>query len=196
MLYVIEGNIGAGKSTVLELLQKEEECTTFTEPISKWSLLVDFYGNPKKFSFLFHAQVLISYFEQQKEIYNLLKSYPRINIFVERSIWSVKNIFVKNAVMDDCKRKALNDSFEEIFDIKPDVMIFLDLSPASCFERIKKRCRNGEECIPLEYLELLHKSHLDELDNIKNVPILKIDCNNKTTEEIKTEIKNGLINLI
>lgn len=56
-----------------------------------------------------------------------------------------------------------------------EAIIYLKCSPAICHERIKKRNRQGEEGIPLEYLQKVHDRHEEWISRQKNVKILTID---------------------
>ena len=54
-------------------------------------------------------------------------------------------------------------------------IIYLRCAPEMCLNRIKKRNREGEESIPLEYLQKVHKRHEEWLPTLKNIPILTVD---------------------
>jgi len=56
-----------------------------------------------------------------------------------------------------------------------EAIIYLRCDPSICHERIKKRNRQGEECIPLSYLQKVHDRHEEWLSRQKNIKLLTID---------------------
>lgn len=56
-----------------------------------------------------------------------------------------------------------------------EAIIYLKCNPLICYERIKKRNRQGEECIPLDYLQKVHDRHEEWISRQKNIKILTID---------------------
>lgn len=154
----IMGNIGCGKSTVIKRLQREnkiDEINYFEEPLDKWGDWLElFYSNQEKYAFSFQMKVLKDFL--------FSKEYSKKPIVCERSPYESKVIFAK-ALLDDGKMnekeyELLND-YHEIIAWKPDVIIYLNVSPKVCNERINVRNRKCENGIPFEYLETLHNNY-------------------------------------
>lgn len=188
---VIEGNIGAGKSTLLQSLRRDYKC--FEEPVSEWNLLEDFYKAPEVFAFPFQMQVLISQYNQQKQIYKL----PQNNdvIFIERSPWVSRNIFIKNMELDGIWNENHSKSYDEFyntFDTKIRIMFYLDITPEQCFERIKKRNRLAEDNIPIDYLRGLDNLYKDMIRRAE-FPIVILDAT-KSTQDLVNDITFYLSN--
>lgn len=185
MIYCIEGNIGAGKSTLIKLFETRYTC--YEEPINEWTLLDRFYEDPHKFAFPFQYQVLLSQYNQ----YRIIKNESK-DVFIERCAWSSRNIFIelmkKNNFWNDNDTKYydnLYNSFEQGF---INTLFFLDVSPEECLKRIKIRNRTCETDISLKYLIDLDKQYRKSLQNFP-ARVVFIDVANKTPEEIRDEIE-------
>jgi deoxyadenosine/deoxycytidine kinase len=174
----IEGNIGAGKSTLLEFIKDNLECNVSQEPVGDWmkmGLLDKFYKNIDRWSFAFQMNCFISRAQQVDKL-------PEGINFIERSILS-DNIFATN-----CYENGNMDKLEyEIYrkwskwlynkvckEVKN--VIYLRSTPEVSYERIKKRNRDSEDEIPLEYLRALHKLHDDWLIDNENINVVVIDA--------------------
>lgn len=180
----IEGNIGAGKSTFLKFIAEKTHFETSQEPVQEWmeiknedgkNLLESFYEDIPRWSFAFQMNCFIS------RVHNV-KKMPKNGInFIERSILSDR-IFAKNCFENKTMTKIEFDIYSkwskwlknELCD-NIDAIIYLRTTPSVSNDRIKKRSRNGESDIPMEYLEQLHKHHDEWLLNQKKIPVLVLD---------------------
>lgn len=180
----IEGNIGAGKSTMLEYLKKNLDCNISQEPVKEWlnlsdgqdNILQKFYNDINRWSFAFQMNCFISRTHQ-------LKQLPKGELnFIERSVYSDK-IFALNCYNSGNMNKIEFDIYErwsswllnELCE-KVDAIIYLRSSPEISAERIKERSRNSESEIPIEYLRELHKLHDEWLINKKDIPVFIVDA--------------------
>lgn len=204
-MYYIEGNIGAGKSTFITLFQKylenDENSHLLLEPVESWlntkdsngkHILQHYYEDQKKYGFTFQMNAFISRVHEIEEMKKLNKK----NNFVERSVYTDRNVFtqlnVDSGNIDEIQHKVYEQwfsVFSEKFDLRPQGYIYLKTTPEICEERIKKRDRSGESSIPLEYLtklDILHTNWLKrECEN--GIPVLEIDVtedytNNETRQ--------------
>ena len=197
MKIYIEANIGAGKSTFLRLLNSKKftNLKLVQEPVDEWMKLTDenninildhFYQNQKRWSFAFQMNSFIS---RSHKVNQAEKDKLVEIIIVERSVFTDKYCFAQNCYDSGNMSKIEWDIYNkwhswlvDSFNLNPDAYIYLKTSPEICFQRIKKRNRNGESDIPLEYLELLHKKHEEWMENEKNnLPILTINTNEDFT---------------
>lgn len=164
-LFIIEGNIGAGKSTLLNLLEKSfQNVYAIYEPVDKWkniggaNLLGDFYSTPERWGFTFE---LYSMFSKIKILRDAMLSDAEI-IIMERSILS-DHVFQNvsyNLEKIDLKELAILEEIRAFFfqDMpKIDGIIYLNTNPAECLQRIKRRKRNEEQNIDINYLIQLEK---------------------------------------
>ena len=193
----IEGNIGAGKSTLLRYLKDNLECNVSQEPVGEWmkmDLLDKFYKDIDRWSFAFQMNCFISRAHQVEQL-------PQGDNLIERSILSDR-IFAKNCFNNNNMEKTefeiytkwSNWLYQRICkQIKK--VIYLRSSPEISYERIKKRNRNGEETIPLHYLQQLHHLHDEWLLNNEELDILILDADNlKFNENLIKTIKDKFFN--
>lgn len=181
----IEGNIGAGKSTLLNYLKDNLECNISQEPVGEWmkmDLLDKFYKDIDRWSFAFQMNCFISRAHQVEQL-------PKGDNLIERSILSDK-IFAQNCFNNGNMEKTEFEIYtkwstwlyekvcKEIKNI-----IYLRSSPEVSYERIKRRNRNGEETIPLEYLKQLHKLHDEWLMDNEELNVLVLDADNLKFDE-------------
>lgn len=190
MLYSIEGNIGVGKSTLISVLT-EKKYSCYKEPVEKWTLLEKFYKDPVKYMIPFQNQVLLTQICQLNEI---KKDTAKIK-FVERSIWTARNIFIE---MNIDKWDETNlDNYDLLYNsVNPqiDVMFFLKSDPQTCFDRVSVRNRPGEEKITLSYLENLN-NHFHKTLTSLDLPfsLVVIQTKDKTPLQIADEIEKFVL---
>ena len=182
-IYALEGNIGAGKTTILKVLEKHFKDVEFVEePVKKWqnlggmNLLNSFYSNPQRwgFSFEFYSmltkiQALLNAADSDKPIIIIERSILSNQIFMELS-----NELGKLDKMEYCMLRKTYDFYLE--NVYPQIagIIYLDTPVDECIKRITKRNR-GEECnIEKSYLEAIKKK-LDELANSSTRVAIRID---------------------
>ncbi len=150
---VLAGTIGAGKSSLTEMLAEELKTQAFYESVDDNKVLPLFYENPQKYAFLLQIYFLNKRFDSIK------RALSDNNNVLDRSIYEDSLLFHLNAdlgradeteveVYDD----LLNNMLEEIdslsFKKRPDLLIHVKVSFEKMLERIKKRGRQFEQ---LEY---------------------------------------------
>ncbi len=198
-MYIVEGNIGAGKSTFLKLIdQHMSNVSVALEPLNNWqsqiygqSLLTNFYQEPKRWAYTLETLTLMC---RIKEHLNeqMLQKPLRI---VERSIYSGNYCFAKNGYEHDFLTQLEWQMYCQWFSFlttkctKPKGFIYLQTSPDVAFRRIKKRNRLSEKKLTLAYLRQIGQKHQaflqekkDICDTLKDVPVLTLLCD----EEFET----------
>ena len=175
LLFVVEASIGSGKSTLLnqhENLKFDKPHIIIQEQVKEWSNLKDnegndilslFYKDKKKYSYIFQSYVL---FSRLSHIIKVIKENPNSIVITERCHLTDLYIFAKTLYEDgdisSIEWETYNlwhKELKQIFKIEIKGAIYLRTTPEICYERIKKRNRNGEESIPLDYLRKLHDKH-------------------------------------
>lgn len=160
----IEGNIGAGKSTILSLLNERnpDKFEIIQEPLEDWernNILEDYYKEPKKFAFTFQ-QLVLKAFELTEESKKSNKILIR-----ERSPFSSYYIFTAiqygHSHITEEELNQLKHQVEKVVkDNNPfNLIIYLSAPVEIVKGRIKERNRKGEERIPTSYLEQLEELH-------------------------------------
>jgi deoxyadenosine/deoxycytidine kinase len=194
----IEGNIGAGKSTILEELKSRmsgsEDIKFVKEPVDIWETVQDedgktilekFYENSKMYAFQFQVMALTT---RLSLLRNTIRANPNCKVIIcERSVEADKQIFAKMLHNDgiisymDYKIYCLLAT-EHASDFVVDGYVYINADAEICHQRISKRSRSGESQIELEYLQKCKKYHDDWLENYK-----EWECNK---DSIKTQILN------
>lgn len=207
LLIAIEGNIGTGKTTFINILkEKINNCDTVDEPVEIWKKIIDsdnknilqnFYQDMTRWGYSFQNVACITRIIKIQDA--IINSSKQI-LFLDRSLETDKYIFEK-MLYDD---KIINEMEHTMYNLWCDVYkkyinknenifyIYLKCDPEISFNRIKKRGRCEEESISLEYLEKINKYHDEWLLNKNNVII--IDCNEDF--EINLNNQNIMINKI
>jgi deoxyadenosine/deoxycytidine kinase len=168
------------------------------------TMLKKFYSNQEKYSFAFQMMAYISRLKIlrdtvnkieiernrliQKRNQDMLMNYnedenyfeiPKYVIITERSLYTDKHVFAKmlhdqGKIEDVCYQIYLTwfDEFAKDFPIN--YSVYVNTKPIKCYERIHKRAREGEEVIPLVYLEDCHSYHENFLDEKTGMKIDKL----------------------
>lgn len=211
ILVSIEGNIGSGKSTRLQELRAAYPSWHFIdEPVSEWfnykdgdkTILELFYSDKNRYGYTFQTMAfitrVINISKTIKAWEEECKSNPDAahnNVFVtERCIETDYNVFAKMLFDDGFLTQLEMDLYMTWFNhlrdkCSVDAIVYIKTVPTTCSERISVRSRDGEDGIPLEYLESLEKYHTVWLDNI-DVPILNFDNNGTGTDNKLDDIYN------
>jgi len=179
----IAGNIGVGKTTFTNMLCERFGWDPHYEVVLDNPYLKDFYGNMLRWSFNLQIYFLSKRFQVQKQIQQLSNTivqdrtiYEDANIFA-RSIHDMKN-------MDDRDWENYQELFGEMTSYlrPPDLIVYLQASTDSLISRIKKRGRDYEQSLDLEYLHLLNIYYdrwINELLVSKEIPVLVIKTDGK-----------------
>ena len=191
---VVEGNIGAGKSTFLRIISQLLDAQVIFEPHEKWqeigggeNLLDKFYHDTVRWAYTFQSYAFITRILETEATSK--KSSHAIQI-LERSVYSDRYCFAKNCfemgTMNALEWKLYQEWFSWLVDTyaqKPAGFIYLRTDPETCFKRVSKRKRFEEDEISLAYLQLLHQKHEDWLvykkevdDSLSDVPVLVLEC--------------------
>ena len=194
--YTIEGNIGCGKSTFLELLRRKvPEAQWIEEPVADWqnlngtgiNMLDHYYKEPKRWGFTFQTYAI---FTRLQKMHEAKQRFPDKIKISERSILADKYVFsqlMKDlGYMDESEYevfKSLYTSFESMSDIDRTKVIYLRCTPDKCYERLKQRKRSEESEVPLEYLKMIHEKHEQWFKTYPSDKVLIID----TTEDFKND---------
>ena len=211
MKFFIEGNIGSGKSTLIDHLNSLDEYNNFNikilkEPVDEWKNFKDkdtdknvldyFYTDPKRWGYLFQMNAFIT----RSKLIDKYKSTKII--LMERSVYSDRYVFAKN-----CHDKGMITSIEwdtyvnwfewlsGMLKLNGDAYIYLRTSPEKSYERIKKRNREEEKDITLEYITEIHKKH-EEWLNKKSDNILILDGDIENSQERLENFSKEIINFI
>ncbi|XP_018608376.2 deoxyguanosine kinase, mitochondrial [Scleropages formosus] len=222
----IEGNIAVGKSTFAKLLHSvNKDWDVVPEPVGKWqnvgtsektasNLLDMMYRDPQRWSYTFQTFSCMSrmHTQLQPPATHLLGSGGTPVQVFERSVYSDRYIFALtlfelgsiNATewaVYQSWHSFLLEQFGQRLELEG--IIYLKAPPQICLERLKRRDRDEEKGVKLDYLEKLHDQHENWLVNkstelhfeqLKQVPVLVLDTSGNFEEDEK--VKNNLISQV
>jgi len=180
----IAGNIGAGKTTLTELLSKHYKWIPHFEDVDHNPYLNDFYDEMPRWSF--NLQI---YFLNRRLTKLLEIERGTATVIQDRTIYEDANIFAPNLHDMGLMSKRDYDNYYSFFEtlksmIKPpDLLIYLRASVPTLVAQIQKRGREYEENIRLDYLKKLNEFYNKWISTYKEGPLLIIDADkNKFSE--------------
>lgn len=199
---LVEGNIGVGKSTLLNYFRRYDDVEIVVEPLEKWqnlngsNLLDLMYRDATTWGFPFQIYALLLMLQN-----HVLRTAKNVKI-LERSLFSAHNCFNKILREQNHLKKEeydiLNEWMEYVqgnFDVRPDLIVYLRASPQQVFDRIKCRNRPEENDISIDYIRRIHQLHEEWLmcgrlyhTNSFSVPIIVLDA---SLNEIEMEREYG-----
>jgi len=173
----IEGNIGSGKTSLVEKLSFEYSSTKILEQFQDNPFLPLFYQNPERYAFTVELFFLT---ERYKQLQN---TFVIPDLFVQHIISDFS--FVKSLLF---ARKNLEDEEYRLFQMlysvlsksfpNPDLLVYLHRNSEYVLKNIKQRSRSYEQDIQIEYLLKIQDSYFEYLRNITSFPVLILDLKN------------------
>ena len=160
MHIAIAGNIGAGKTTLTQLLAKHFKWEAQLEDVVDNPYLDDFYNQMERWSFNLQVYFLNSRFRQVIQIRKSGK-----NIIQDRTIYEDANIFAPNLHAMGLMTNRDFDNYSSLFNLMestvqaPDLLIYLRSSIPNLVHQIHKRGRDYENSISIDYLSRLNERY-------------------------------------
>ncbi len=182
----IEGNIGAGKTSLAKMLANDFNARLILEQYEENSFLPKFYKEPEKYAFPLEMSFLASRYAQLKDIlgtYDLFKEFTVSDYFIIKSL-----IFAKKNLPED-EYKLYKSFFDIIYNqlIKPDLLVYLYVTTDKLQQNIKKRGRPYEQQIKDEYLDKIQEGYFEFIKQQKGLRILILNTNNLDFVNNKTD---------
>ena len=181
----VAGNIGAGKTTLTELLSKHYKWIPQFEDVDHNPYLNDFYEDMPRWSFNLQIFFLNSRLNQLLDIHK-----GNETVIQDRTIYEDAHIFAPNLHdMGLMSKRDFANYFQFFETLKrmvepPDLLIYLKASVPTLVAQIQKRGREYEENIRLDYLKKLNEFYNKWTDQYKEGPLLVIDVDkNKFAED-------------
>ncbi len=172
----VAGNIGAGKTTLTELLSKHYKWIPQFEDVDHNPYLNDFYDDMPRWSFNLQVFFLNGRLNQLLEIYSGTET-----VIQDRTIYEDAHIFAPNLHdMGLMSKRDFNNYFQFFQTLKrmvqpPDLLIYLQASVPTLVGQIQKRGREYEENIRLDYLKRLNDLYNKWIDGYKEGGLLVVD---------------------
>jgi deoxyadenosine/deoxycytidine kinase len=201
----IEGNIGAGKTTLATKIAQQYNGKLILEQFEGNPFLAKFYENQEKYAFPLELSFLAERYQQLK------RELAHQELFTD---FTISDYFLNKSLI--FARKTLSDDeyqlFITLFNImnanlpRPELLVHLFVSTKRLQSNIKMRGREYEQRIPDEYLEKIQESYLDYLKQQPQLRILLLDVNeidfvahpshfNKIVEVMNEELPKGMTRL-
>ncbi|MEY4660930.1 MAG: hypothetical protein RLZZ42_882 [Bacteroidota bacterium] len=172
----IEGNIGAGKTTLSHLLAKKMDARLILEEFADNPFLAKFYENPAQYAFSVELFFMAERFKQQKDLVGQQDIFHTITI--SDYLFTKCLLFAKVNLPEDEFRL-----YQRLFDIihqqliKPDILIYLHAPVEKLQENIRKRNRPYEQKIPDDYLLNIQHTYTHYIKQ-QNIKTLFVDASN------------------
>lgn len=176
MHIAIVGNIGAGKTTLTQLLANHLKWEPQFEAVDDNPYLEDFYGDMKRWSFNLQIYFLNSRFRHIVQLQE-----KGVNIIQDRTIYEDAYIFAENlydmGLMSERDFRNYSNIFESIISyIKaPDLLIYLKASVPTLVDNIQLRGREYESGIRLDYLSKLNEKYEKWINQYEDGKLLILD---------------------
>lgn len=156
----VEGNIGAGKTTLARMLASHFKSKLILEEFADNPFLPQFYQNPKQYAFPLELFFMAERYKQLKEV--LLSKDIFHQGIVSDYLFTKSLLFAKVTLSEEEFRL-----YQRLFDIinphlvQPDLLIYLHAPVEKLQQQIKQRNRSYEQSIPDEYLLRLQATYLE-----------------------------------
>jgi len=191
MHIAIAGNIGAGKTSLTELLAKHYNWEAHFEDVIDNPYLDDFYNHMERWSFNLQIYFLKSRFQQLLAINNNPKT-----IIQDRTIYEDAHIFAPNLKAMGLMNQRDFKNYQELFELMeslikgPDLLIYLRSSIPNLVNKIHKRGRDYENSISIDYLSRLNERYEAWTSTYDKGKIVIIDVDNMDFVENEDDLKH------
>ncbi|GAB1484561.1 deoxynucleoside kinase [Treponema sp.] len=197
---VLAGNIGVGKSTLVELLSDKLGFTPYYEPVTENPYLADFYADMPRWAF----QSQVFFLSHRIKSHRALMEDSR-SVVQDRSIYEDAEVFAHNLFRQGSMSSRDWVSYQELYRSlisllpAPDLVVYLRASVPTLKKRIVRRGREIEAAIPDSYLEGLNGLYEEWIDSFSLAPVLIVPCDrldfvaeSKDFQEIAAKIAHRL----
>ncbi|TXN37021.1 2-amino-4-hydroxy-6-hydroxymethyldihydropteridine diphosphokinase [Flagellimonas hymeniacidonis] len=170
----IEGNIGAGKTTLSKMISKDFNAKLVLERFADNPFLPKFYGDQSRYAFPLEMSFLADRYQQftdDTSQFDLFKNFMVSDYDIFKSL-----IFAKITLQDDefsLYRKVFNFMYQEVK--KPEIYLYLYQNTERLLANIKKRGRDYEQNIDVSYLEKINRGYLDFIKGHPNQNSMILD---------------------
>ena len=173
---VIEGNIGAGKTSLATMIAEQYNAKLILEQFEENSFLPKFYKEPEKYAFPLELSFLAERYQQLKTqliSQDLFKSFIIADYFIDKSmIFAQKNLPEDEYMLYSKLFNIINPTLP-----KPDLLVYLYVNIDRLKNNIKHRGRSYEQEIKNDYLEKIQTGYFEYIKHIPEARILIIDIN-------------------
>jgi deoxyadenosine/deoxycytidine kinase len=191
-IVAIAGNIGVGKSTLVDFLCAKLEWEPFYEPVTENPYLADFYNDMDAWAF--HSQVF--FLTHRLRAYQQIANHPT-SVIQDRSVYEDAEIFAQNLFLQGYIHPRDYATYRELYETvmqflpPPDLVIYLRASVPTLLSRISRRGRDYERSITPDYLTSLNKLYENWITGFTLCPVLTVPA-----DDVDYVAHAGHLNLI
>ncbi len=172
----IEGNIGAGKTSLANMLARDYNAKLILERFAENPFLPKFYEHPERYAFQVEMSFLIDRYQQlidDLQALDLFKDFVVADYYFSKSL-----IFARNT-LDDTEFQLYRRFFSVIYKTipRPDLYVYLHVEIPRLLDNIKKRGRPYEQNIQADYLEKIQQGYFEYFKQQKDMRFLVLDIN-------------------
>lgn len=173
---VIEGNIGSGKTTLVNKIAEDFDARTVLEGFDDNPFLPKFYEEKDKFAFPLEMSFLADRYNQLKRN---IREFELFSSFLVSDYYFMKSLIFAQTTLSPDEYQLYQRFFNIIYEKlpKPDLYVFLHLDIENLLKNIQKRGRAYEQQIDPNYLEQISEGYFRFFKQQNDFPILVIDTN-------------------
>lgn len=174
----IEGNIGAGKTTLTNKIAEDFNAKTVLERFADNPFLPKFYEDQARYAFPLEMSFLADRYQQ---IADDLAQFDLFKDFIVADYHIFKSLIFAKVTLTEDEYRLYRKLFEIIYREmpKPDLYIYLYQNTDRLLANIKLRGRSYEQEIPAEYLDKINRGYLDYIKSQPDLNVLVIDVSDK-----------------
>ena len=173
----IEGNIGSGKTSLVDMLCKDINGRPLLEQFGDNPFLPLFYQNPERYAFTVELFFMTERFKQLQDLNASPDLFTNFIIadfsFIKTQLFARKNLQEEEYRLFQMLFSVLNNSFT-----KPDILVYLHRDVEFLLKNIQERERHYEQDIKPDYLLKIQNSYFEYIRNITSFPVLILDLKN------------------
>jgi deoxyguanosine kinase len=174
----IEGNIGAGKTTLTTKIAEDFNAKTVLERFADNPFLPKFYEDQARYAFPLEMSFLADRYQQ---IADDLAQFDLFKDFIIADYHIFKSLIFAKVTLTDDEYRLYRKLFEIIYREmpKPDLYVYLYQNTTRLLENIKNRGRSYEQEIPADYLDKINLGYLDYIKSQTDLNVLIIDVSER-----------------
>jgi len=173
---VIEGNIGAGKTTLAQMISKDYNAQLVTENFADNPFLKKFYADQASYAFTLEMSFMA---ERYSQLMNELQNRDLFKDFTVADYYFMKSLIFASVTLTDDEYNLYRKFFNIIYSRlpRPDLYVYLYKNSDNLKKNIRKRGREYEQSIDEKYLDSLNRSYLNFFKQQAEFPVVIIDTN-------------------